>query len=121
MRRIVFALILLVPTLARADKVFTKGPGETWDCATDAVVTIKQDKGTFGLIGECKKITVNGKKNVLSVASVGKLVVGGTDNLVEVEEVDTIATSGARNQVHWTKAKTGDKPKVTKGGRDNKV
>ena len=114
MRRIAL-LLLLVPTLGHAEKVFKKGTNETWDCATDPVVKIAQDKGTFGFLGECKRITVTGKKNVLSIASATKLVVGGSGNLVQVEEVDSIAVSGKNNQITWTKAKSGDKPKITKG------
>jgi hypothetical protein len=53
---------------------------------------------------------------VLSIASVKKLVVGGKSNLVQIEEVDTINVSGRGNQVTWAKAKSGDKPKITKSG-----
>ena len=115
MKWMVATLVALVPVAGHADKLFKKATNETWDCAKDAVVRINQSKGTFGFLGECKRITVSGSKNVLSVASVGKLVVGGRDNLVQVEEVDSIAVSGRSNQVTWTKAKKGDKPKVTKG------
>ena len=112
--RLLALLFLLVPSLASADKVFKKTTGnETWDCATDPVVRISADKGTFGLLGECKRVTVTGKKNVLSIASATKLVVGGSSNFVNIEEVGSIAVSGKNNQVTWTKAKTGDKPKIT--------
>ena len=119
MRRIAF-LIALVPAIAHADKVFKKAENETWDCAKDPKVRITQDKGTFGFLGECKSITVVGKKNVLSIASTTKVVVGGSGNLVQIEEVGTIAVSGKNNQVTWVKAKSGDKPKITKG-RGNSV
>jgi hypothetical protein len=120
MRFIVFFVIILAPALGHAEKVFKKAANETWDCATDPVVRIRQDKGTFGFLGECKRITVSGKKNVLSIASTTKVVVQGTSNLVQIEEVDTIAVSGRGNQVTWTKAKKGDAPKITKG-RGNTV
>ena len=118
MRLLALAAFLLVPALAHADKVFKKGVNETWDCATDPVVKIVQDKGTFGFLGECKRITVSGKKNVVTVVSVTKVVVGGSSNLVQLDEVDTIAVSGKNNQITWGKAKKGDKPKITKGGRN---
>ena len=114
MRRIAL-LIALLPAVAHADKVFKKAENETWDCATDPNVKITQDKGTFGFLGECKRITVVGKKNVLSIASATKVVVGGSGNLVQIDEVDTIAVSGKNNQITWGKAKKGDKPKITKG------
>jgi hypothetical protein len=113
-------VLVLAPAIAHAEKVFKKSESETWDCATDPVVRISQDKGTFGFLGECKRITVSGKKNVVSVASAAKLVVSGTGNFIQIDEVNTIAVSGRGNQITWAKAKTGDKPKITKG-RGNTV
>ena len=121
MRTLLVLALVAVPALARADKTFNKGKGETWDCAKDPVVRINMSKGTFGFIGECKRISVNGGKNVLSVASVGKIAINGADNMVDLEEVDAIIVNGARNHVSWQKAKTGDKPKVTKSGAGNQV
>ena len=118
--RLIALLLVLVPAVVHAEKVFKKGENETWDCATDPVVRIAMDKGTFGFLGECKKITVSGKKNVVTVQSVTKISVGGSGNLVQIEEAGTIAVSGKSNQVTWKKAKTGDAPKVTKG-RGNTV
>jgi hypothetical protein len=109
------------PLVARADKTFTKGKGETWDCAKDPVVRISTTNGTFGLLGECKSVTVGGAKNVVSVGSTGKLIVTGSDNLVQVEEVDSIRAGGTRNTVSWKKAKTGDKPKIVKSGSGTHV
>jgi hypothetical protein len=118
------AIVVLVIALASgqsyAEKVFKKASSETWDCATDPVVRIAQDKGTFGLLGECKRVTVSGKKNVVTVASVSKVVVSGVGNLVVLDEVDTITVSGRSNQISYSKAKKGDKPKITKG-RGNTV
>ena len=104
--------LALVPTAAHAEKVFKKATAnETWDCATDPNVRISQDKGTFGLLGECKRVIVSGKKNVVTIQSTTKLAVSGTGNMVLVDDVATIAVSGRANQITWTKAKTGDKPK----------
>jgi len=116
MKRFTLAVALaLAPTVARAEKVFKKATNETWDCATDPVVRISQDKGTFGFLGECKRISVSGKKNVVSIASATKLTVSGTGNFIQIDDVGTIAVSGRGNQITWAKAKTGDKPKITKG------
>jgi hypothetical protein len=123
MRLAALLIIMLLPTLASADKTFKKtktASNETWDCATDAVVKITQDKGTFGLLGECKRVTVTGKKNVVTIQSATKVVVGGTGNLVQIEAVDSIAVSGKSNQVTWEKTSKGDKPKIT-SGRGNTV
>ncbi|MDB4955736.1 MAG: hypothetical protein JWO36_3305 [Myxococcales bacterium] len=113
--------VALFPTVAVADKTFTKGTGDTWDCAKDAVVTIKTAKGTYGFLGECKKISITGAKNAVSIAAVGKLLVSGSDNLIDVEQVDAIVVNGAKNKVTWKKAGKGDKPKITSGNKSNHV
>jgi hypothetical protein len=108
-------IVALVPSVVRAEKVFKKATGnETWDCATDPVVRIRQDKGTFGLLGDCKRVTVTGKKNVVTVTSTTKLAVSGTGNFIQVDDVSAIAVSGRSNQITWAKAKSGDKPTITK-------
>jgi hypothetical protein len=121
MRWLAVLVLAIIPAAVHADKVFRKSDNVIWDCAKDDVVRIKQSKGAFGFIGECKQITVNGGKNVLSIASVGKLVVDGKQNLAEIEKVESIAVSGAKNQVTWKKALKGDKPKVSTDGRGNQV
>lgn len=118
--RILIALALL-PAAARAEKTFSKGTSDTWDCAKDAVVTIKVSNGTYGFLGDCKRITVSGGKNAVSVATVGKLVVTGSDNRVDVEQVDSIAVGGARNTVHWKRAGKADKPKLSVHGKTNRA
>src|SRR5262249_36578068 len=95
--------------------------GETWDCAKDAVVTVKTTKGTFGFIGECKRITIAGSKNAISIANVAKLSVGGSANLVNVDQVNSIVVSGSRNTRYLEKAGPGDKPKVKAGSKTNHV
>jgi hypothetical protein len=119
---IIMLVVAMAPAVSHAEKVFKKKDAtETWDCATDPNVRISTDKGTFGLLGECKKVTVAGKKNVVTIASSTKVVVSGTGNLVQVDEVDVIAVSGKANQITWAKSKKGDdKPKITKG-RGNTV
>jgi hypothetical protein len=114
-------LVALVPAVAFADKTFTKGTGDTWDCAKDAVVNIKTAKGTYGFLGECKRIAIAGGKNAVSIATVGKLVVSGSDNVIDIEQVDAIVVTGARNKVTWKSASTGDKPKITAGSKTNHV
>jgi predicted regulator of Ras-like GTPase activity (Roadblock/LC7/MglB family) len=114
-------LVALVPGVARADKTFAKGTGETWDCSKDAVVAIKTSKGTYGFFGECKRITISGAKNAVSISQLGKLAVSGSDNMIDVDQVDTITVSGARNKITWKKAGTGDKPKITAGSKTNHV
>jgi hypothetical protein len=108
-------LLAMLPSVVHAEKVFKKATGnETWDCATDPYVRISQDKGTFGLLGECKRVTISGKKNVVTVTSTTKLTVSGTGNFIQVDDVSSIAVSGRSSQITWAKAKSGDKPKITK-------
>src|SRR5262245_34154757 len=114
-------VVATLPGVAIADKTFAKGTGETYDCTTDPVVTIKTNKGTYGFLGECKKITIKGRTNAVSTASVGKLVVYGSDNLIDIEQVDTINAGGLKNTITWKRAGTGDKPKITPGSKTNKI
>jgi hypothetical protein len=120
MARVMIVLALCGST-AFAEKRFTKGTGETWDCAKDPVVTIKTAKGTYGFLGECKRVTIAAGKNAVSISSVGKLLVAGSDNVIDVEQVDAVTVTGARNQVTWKKAINGDKPKISAGAKSNHV
>lgn len=114
-------VVALIPGVALADKTFSKGTGETWDCAKDAVVNIKTSKGTYGFHGECKKISISGGKNAVSIESVGKLLVSGADNLIDVETLDTVVVSGRKNKVTFKKAAKGDKPNVKVSNKTSKV
>ena len=122
MVRITLAFVLAsVPAVAMADKTFTKGTGETWDCTKDPVVTIKTAKGTYGFLGECKRVTITGSKNAVSIATTAKLIVSGSDNLIDADQVDAIVVNGAKNKVTWKKTGTSGKPKVTLGNKSSHV
>src|SRR5438067_2053773 len=94
-------ILVALQGVGLAEKTFKTGTGETWDCAKDSVVTIRTSKGTYGFLGECKRITVAGGKNAVSVATVGKLSVSGSENMVDVEQVDNIVVTGTKNQIKW--------------------
>src|SRR5260221_198431 len=61
-------LVALAPGVARADKTFTKGTGETWDCSKDAVSAIKTSKGTYGFFDQSNRISNSGASTRETIA-----------------------------------------------------
>ena len=119
MRNIVALLIVLASGLASADKDLAKSG--TWDCKKDPVVLIANGDGKYKFKGACKKITVAGGENTLTIETVDTLDVPGAENKITVGTVDTISVAGADNTITWKKAKSGDKPTL-KGQPDmNKI
>jgi len=115
-------LLLLVPTLAFADKEFAEpSDGDSWDCSKDAVVTVNYSKAAFTLTGTCTEVTINGTSLKLTAENVDKLGVNGAKNVVTTTELGSVAINGNSNKVTWKKAKTGKKPKVSTNGRGNSV
>ena len=110
MSKLVCLLLVLTPALAGADTALTRST--TWDCKKDPVVRITQGMTRITFKGECKTIAVGSGKNTLTIESVDTLDVGGAMNEITVGTVGTILLTGAKNVVHWTSAKSGDKPKV---------
>lgn len=119
---IVFALALIAPSLALADKNYTGGKGATWDCAKDPTVNINHGKGTYTFKGACKAININGGHNTLVIEIVESIDVNGASNVITAGSVDTININGADNKITWKKSKgAGDKPAVTTLGQNNSV
>jgi hypothetical protein len=134
MRTLLILAVLSTP--AFADKELAKGT--TWDCKKDPVVSIGNGAGKYTFKGACKKISIGGGSNKVTIASVetldvgggmntinvttvDALVVGGAGNKITAGTVDTIDVGGASNEITWKKAKTGDKPNI-KGQPDmNKI
>jgi len=110
MKLIVSLLVVLTPALVHADKSLEKGT--TWNCKTDPVVHIGNGDGKYTFTGECKKISVGGGENKLTIESVDVLDVGGAENVITVGTVGTIDVGGSDNKITWKKAKSGDKPKL---------
>lgn len=118
MKRIAW-LLVFVPAVATADKVMQKAG--TWDCKKDPVVSIGNGAGKYTFKGKCKKISIGGGMNKLTIASVEILDIGGGANTITVGEVGTIDVGGADNVIKWKKAMTGDAPTL-KGQPDmNKI
>jgi hypothetical protein len=118
---IVTVLLSAMPAAAIADKDFTEGPGETWDCATDPNVNINHAKGKYTLTGDCKTIAINGDGNTVAVATAEEVNVNGATNKVTVGTVATINVNGVSNKVTWKKASSGKKPAVNVVGLKNSV
>ncbi len=60
MKNLLAVVLLLVPSLASADKVFSTEKTGTWDCTKDPTVVINKSTGTYTFTGACKEITING-------------------------------------------------------------
>jgi hypothetical protein len=117
----VICAIALVPALASADKTFTGTKDGAWDCAKEPNVRIMRGQGTYTFKGACTAITVQGGNNKLTIESVDSLQITGGGNQITVGTLDSVAIVGANNSVTWKKAKSGDKPKSSAVGSDNKV
>jgi hypothetical protein len=99
------ALLMLVPSFALADKTFLDNQGATWDCKDDPIASIQGNEGTFTFTGPCKKITVNGNKNTVHVATADRVTVNGNNNTVDATALVTVAVNGNDNTVHAKGAK----------------
>lgn len=121
MKRILFLLLVFVPAVAGADKVWTSGKGATWDCKKDPVVSIMAGKGTYTFKGACTSINVSGGKNKITVESADALNVSGATNTITIASVSTINLVGSTNKVTWKTAKTGDAPAISVIGKNNVV
>ena len=121
MKRILSLMLVFVPAVAGADKVWNSGKGTTWDCKKDATVVVNASKGTWTFKGACKSITLNGSTHKVKIASVDTLAVNGARNTVTVASVGTLSVTGAQNKVTWTKAATGDAPTISDTGAGNQI
>jgi hypothetical protein len=99
------ALLVLVPSLAFADKTFLDNTGTSWDCKDDPIASIQGNEGTYTFTGPCKKITVNGNHNTVHVAAADRVTVNGNTNSVDATALVTLAVNGNDNTVHAKGAK----------------
>src|ERR1041385_6073149 len=113
--------IALAPALAGADKTFTSAKNAAWDCAKEPTVHIMHGDGSYTFKGACKLISIQGGQNKLMIESVDLLSITGGSNVIEVGTVETIKIIGAKNQLTWKKAKSGDKPRISAIGAENKL
>jgi hypothetical protein len=80
------------------------GMQETLRCSPKTEVNISGSDNDITLTGECKRVSVN-----------------GSTNKVTVEAVATIDVTGSENQITWKRAVGAKKPKVNRTGHNNKV
>jgi hypothetical protein len=121
MKRILFLMLVFVPAVAGADKVWNSGKGTTWDCKKDPTVVVNASKGTWTFKGACKSITLNGSMHKVKIASAETLSVNGARNTVTIGTVGALSVTGAQNKVTWTKAASGDAPTISDTGADNNI
>lgn len=109
MKRLVISFVLMIPSVAAADKNFMGGNG-SHDCGKDPVVNINTGSGTFTLTGACKVVNVNGGDNKITAASIGTLNVNGATNTADCDDLGGANVTGSDNKVSYKKAQKGDKP-----------
>jgi len=113
MNRLALVLIVvLAPTIGRADKVYTAGKGGTWDCKKDPVVDINHGRGVYTFQGPCKTINLNGGESK-------QLAVNGSDNTIDIGGVEQISLNGDANKVTYKKGLSGAKPRISTMGDHN--
>jgi Protein of unknown function (DUF3060) len=114
---LVSALLLLVPSLALADKSWLGDhQSVTWDCKTDPIASISGNQSSFIFNGPCKKITVLGNQNRVHVDAADSVSVTGNGNNVIGSHVMTVGVTGNDNTVNAKGAQVsnvGDRNTVT--------
>lgn len=88
---------MLLPSLALADKRFTEDRGASWNCASDPIVAIQGNNGTFTFTGACKKIVVDGNNNTVHVEIADRVTINGNNNHVDVAKLASLAVNGNTN------------------------
>jgi hypothetical protein len=120
MRRLLLALLTLLPATAAADRIYSGEKSVTHDCAKEPEVAINDGGGTYTLTGACTKLAVNGGKNTIKAESVAKLVVNGSRNTIDVDAVDRVSVTGDENTVNYKRGVKGN-PKLAAIGTNNKL
>ena len=118
---ILLCSLLASTPLARAET--SKPAARTvLDCNRQSAPTITATDRSYRVVGACKKVTVSGPGNSVTIESAEAIAITGDDNTVLIEKADTIATSGSRNHVtyrqHGVKHR---EPKVTTRGKANEI
>jgi hypothetical protein len=119
MKKLALLLAIVAPSVASADKALESDG--TWDCKKDPNVSIGNGAGKYTIKGACKKISIGGGENTVTIESVDVLDVGGAENKITVDTVGTINVGGADNTITWKKAKTGAKPALKGQPDKNKI
>ena len=114
-------VLLLVPAIASADKSYNVGTNVKHDCATDDEVSINVSEAVFTFVGTCKRITVNGAENKLTVDTVKRISINGSENKADISATDEISVNGAENIVTYKKGIKKAKPAVKVRGLQSKV
>lgn len=118
MKRILILLVVVGPSIASADKNFTKGRGGTWDCKKDPVVNITAASGKFTFKGACTHVNITSAKSKITAEAIDELNLSGSKNEITVGTVTTINVSGSNNKITF---KAGTPPDVHNTGSDNLI
>ncbi len=121
-KNIVAVLMMLIPSLASAEKTFDTEKAGTWDCSKDATVVINKSTGKYTFTGACKEITINGGHLTVAIESVGTLTVNGSSSTITADKLDSGSVNGSNNKITWKKsAGAGGKPEVSTLGQNNTI
>jgi hypothetical protein len=121
MRKLTALLVVLVPTIAAADKDFDSGTGGSYDCGADPVVNVQLSDASFTFTGECKEIHLNGSNLRVTIASTDQLSINGAGNVAKLTKVDDILVNGDNNNIRWRHGKSGRRPSVAANGAGNSI
>jgi hypothetical protein len=120
MHRLLIALVF-VSGAASAKSWMDDKLTVTHDCAKDPVASIMGNENHITLTGACAKVSVQGNKNTVTVASAKEVLVAGNDNTVDIDAADSVSTPGNKNTVSWKKGVSDKKPAIRNAGTDNKI
>jgi len=106
MRRILIALIALVPVTGCGDEShtgvsYTVVTTATHDCAKGPNVSIDTIDGTFTFTNMCERILVKGGNNKVTIEAAKRIDVDGGKNVIEVGAVDMIRANGVGNTIKF--------------------
>lgn len=122
MKNIVAVVLMLVPTIARADKVFSTEKTGSWDCSKDPRVIVNKSTGKYTFTGPCQEITINGGHLTIAIEQVGTLTVNGSNSAITADKLDSGSVNGSNNKITWkTSAGAGGKPEVSALGQNNSI
>jgi hypothetical protein len=115
-------LLLVVPSLALADRSYNAERKVNHDCNAEPNVSINVSSAEYTFTGACKRISINGSSSDITIETVNKLSVNGSMNKVEVRGADRISVNGSKNKVSYETAANGKgKPKVSSLGSGNQI
>jgi len=121
MKRILFAILVFLPSAAIADDDDDAAKLTMIDCSKQADHSIADNNGKYEFTGACGAVSVTGNDNTLTIEKAKSLSLPGNKNAATVGMIDRISVVGNDNTVKWKKGLSKAKPKISVVGNHNKV